>query len=436
MISSLYLIASNGDVIIEKHMREKLARSVLHEYYVSSTRGGVALPAASVFSRFAFFALAVNDIYLIGVAPSDVPPVGALELLQMIARILVAYLPDRQLTHTRLLESFSTVYQLLEEVIDYGYPLTTELHELQELVAPPTFENRLRSMMDAPLKVKSSASPARSANGIGSDSIQAVPWRDPNVQHQSNQMLFDVVEYMDVTMDTEGNVSRGLVRGQIEVKAQMSGMPDVSVAIANVETIDDIAFHRCVRYGRWEADRSISFVPPEGFFTLAEYRCKPIMKMQPHFYISPQISFHKDGGRISIMCGLRGGGKTLTAEERNIQRLSISIPLPPMASAVNVGNCTGGQAQFDGKKKCLVWRIGALDHNSLSLNAEVHFAKALEHDPGPYGEHVRVEFTIPNYALSGVRVAAVNVHNTSPSTSIQKLARNHTRAGNFFIRSQ
>ena len=35
--------------------------------------------------------------------------------------------------------------------------------------------------------------------------------------------------------------------------------------------IDDIVFHRCVRLGKFEADRTISFVPCDGEFELMKY---------------------------------------------------------------------------------------------------------------------------------------------------------------------
>jgi AP-3 complex subunit mu len=424
MLSSIYILSQSGDVIVEKHMREKLPRSVLHEYWVTSTRGGATLPPATVFSRFSFFATALNDTFLLGVSPSDVAPILGIEILTLIARVLEQYIPE--LKGRSLLENFSCVYQLLEELLDYGFPLTTELHELQELVAPPTLENRVRAMLDAPLKVK--------ASGKAGSDMQAVPWRDPTTTHQANQILFDVVEFMDVTMDPEGNVSRGQLRGVIECNCRMSGVPDVSLALSNTEQLDDVSFHRCVRFTRYEADRSIAFVPPEGFFVLGEFRCKPLLKMTPPFYVSPQVSFNREGGRVNIMVGLRQGGFSLTAEEKNVQRLSIVIPLPSMAALVNVSNCTGGSAAFDSVRKQLVWKIGALEGATLSLAAEVSFLKPLEHDPGPYGEYVSVDFVIPNHTMSGVRVAAVNIHNEQ--YKVFKGAKNVVRAGKFFIRAQ
>lgn len=36
--------------------------------------------------------------------------------------------------------------------------------------------------------------------------------------------------------------------------------------------LEDIKFHQCVRLARFEADRQINFVPPDGEFTLMSYR--------------------------------------------------------------------------------------------------------------------------------------------------------------------
>lgn len=36
--------------------------------------------------------------------------------------------------------------------------------------------------------------------------------------------------------------------------------------------IDDCTFHRCVRLGKFDADRTITFIPPDGEFELMKYR--------------------------------------------------------------------------------------------------------------------------------------------------------------------
>ena len=47
--------------------------------------------------------------------------------------------------------------------------------------------------------------------------------------------------------------------------------PLPSHRVKSVE-LEDIKFHQCVRLARFENDRTISFIPPDGEFELMSYR--------------------------------------------------------------------------------------------------------------------------------------------------------------------
>ncbi len=42
--------------------------------------------------------------------------------------------------------------------------------------------------------------------------------------------------------------------------------------------LEDIKFHQCVRLARFENDRTISFIPPDGAFDLMSYRLSQNIK--------------------------------------------------------------------------------------------------------------------------------------------------------------
>lgn len=50
----------------------------------------------------------------------------------------------------------------------------------------------------------------------------------------------------------------------MERDASARGRPDRRPSVA----LDDCTFHRCVRLGKFDADRTITFIPPEGEFEL------------------------------------------------------------------------------------------------------------------------------------------------------------------------
>lgn len=42
--------------------------------------------------------------------------------------------------------------------------------------------------------------------------------------------------------------------------------------------LEDIKFHQCVRLARFDNDRTISFIPPDGAFDLMSYRLSQNIK--------------------------------------------------------------------------------------------------------------------------------------------------------------
>ena len=45
--------------------------------------------------------------------------------------------------------------------------------------------------------------------------------------------------------------------------------------------LDDVKFHQCVRLSRFDNDRTISFIPPDGEFELMSYRLQVGLKKMP-----------------------------------------------------------------------------------------------------------------------------------------------------------
>lgn len=47
--------------------------------------------------------------------------------------------------------------------------------------------------------------------------------------------------------------------------------------------LEDVKFHQCVRLSRFENDRTISFIPPDGEFELMSYRLNTHVSFQNYF---------------------------------------------------------------------------------------------------------------------------------------------------------
>lgn len=45
--------------------------------------------------------------------------------------------------------------------------------------------------------------------------------------------------------------------------------------------MEDVKFHQCVRLSRFESERTISFIPPDGEFELMSYRLTTQVRLDP-----------------------------------------------------------------------------------------------------------------------------------------------------------
>ncbi|KAG8899136.1 hypothetical protein FRB99_006900 [Tulasnella sp. 403] len=80
-------------------------------------------------------------------ASQDVDPLYIFAFLDRFISVLRDYLQELSL-HT-LKEHFDVVYQLLEEMLDDGRPLTTEPNSLRDIVLPPSLLDKILSVAGA-----------------------------------------------------------------------------------------------------------------------------------------------------------------------------------------------------------------------------------------------------------------------------------------------
>jgi len=127
-------------------------------------------------------------------------------------------------------DNFSTCYQVLEEMIDNGWPLTTEPNALKAMIAPPTVLGKINQVITGQSNVSESL-----AEGV----ISNMPWRKSGVKYTQNEVYVDIVEEFDAIVDVSGQVVSSDINGSIQVVSKLSGVPDLTLTFRNPEVIDD-----------------------------------------------------------------------------------------------------------------------------------------------------------------------------------------------------
>jgi AP-3 complex subunit mu len=432
MIHSFFIMTFDGEILIEKHWRGRVPRSVVEDFwtvYVTKASAIEEVMPVVCTAKYYFVHVITNGLVFLAVLVDDTPVMLVLELLQQMAEVFHSYFDA--LGAESVKENFSVVFQLLDEMVDNGVPICTEPSVLKERVPPPTLMSRARLLVGAHQKLDTSSE----LNVM--DGAATMSWRKPGIRYTSNEILFDVLEEVDAIIDSEGSIVMADIRGRLEAMSKLSGMPEVALVWANPEVFDDASIHPCVKHQKYEQDKSLVFTPPDGHFVVMNYHHKVPRGFSMPFYVKPQISFHKDEGRVNVMVGLKGGmahstGTSKEDKEKNsIQKLEITVPLPKDAEGVRV-EVNQGTHTYNATRKVVIWKVGTVSGTQTpSLTATVQMPR--DNEASGCGESVSVEFRIQGVTLSGLKVDNVNIYNEKYKA--YKGVKYVTMSGKFTVRT-
>ena len=96
-------------------------------------------------------------------------------------------------------DNFVIIYELLDELVDFGYPQTTDGKILQEYI---TQESHKLELTPKP--------PPAVTN--------AVSWRTDGVKYRKNEVFLDVIESVNLLAGASGNVLRSEIVGAIKMR--------------------------------------------------------------------------------------------------------------------------------------------------------------------------------------------------------------------------
>ncbi|XP_065630792.1 AP-3 complex subunit mu isoform X2 [Quercus suber] len=340
------------------------------------------------------------------------PPLMAIEFLCRVADVLSDYLGG--LNEDVIKDNFVIVYELLDEMIDNGFPLTTEPNILREMIAQPNIVSKMLSVVTGNSSNVSETLPGATAS--------CVPWRTSDPKYANNEVYVDLVEEMDATINRDGVLVKCEIYGEVQVNSHLSGLPDLTLSFANPSILDDVRFHPCVRFRPWESHQILSFVPPDGQFKLMSYRVKKL-KSTP-IYVKPQLTSDAGTCCVNVMVGIRNDpGKT-------IDSITIQFKLPPCILSADLTS-NHGTVNILSNKTCS-WSIGRIPKDKApSMSGTFVLETGLER------LHVfptfQVSFRIMGVALSGLQIDKLDLKNlpNRPYKGFRAL----TRAGEFEVRS-
>lgn len=294
--------------------------------------------------------------------------------------------------------NYDVVAQLLTEMCDAGTVSTTEPNALRDVVEVEGLLGKLLGSINLPTKPLTGPS----TSSLIAQNGPSLPWRRANVRHTSNELYADVVESLTVTLAPSGQPIAAFANGTIAFTSKVSGVPDIAMSLTgpsgkhNLKSIMELpVFHPCVRLNRWkENPGELSFIPPDGRFTLAGYEVDLLpsaasqsgnmthnLKLPVSIEVKTslgltgsdfdvRLNIHRIFGPSGHLgAGLSGrggaGGRGLggphagTAASPLLQDLVVSVPLPSDVRNLSDVRPSKGDASYSAGDNILEWHIPA-----------------------------------------------------------------------------
>jgi len=417
--SAIYFLNLKGDVLIQRTYRDDVEKNLAGAFrsHIINSRLVDSVTAAApvrLLGSTSFLYMRKNDVYILAVTKNNANAMSTFYFMNSMVTLFKSYFGG-EFSEQSIKNNFVLIYELLDETLDYGYPQVVEPSILKTYIFQKGFITE-----GAKLKRDQEAQ---------SSTLQvtgAVGWRKDSIKYKKNEIYLDIVEEVNLMMSSKGQILRSDVNGKIVMKVFLSGMPDVKLGLN--EKLEDVSFHQCVNLGRYNTEKVVSFVPPDGEFELMKYRCDENISLP--FRVIPVIN---ELGRTRL--DVKVAVKSAFNDKLFALNVVIVIPMPDNTARADI-HPSQGKAKYDAKKHALVWKIkrfeGQWEH-TLSASVE---RLATTREKKAWGKPpISMSFQVPMFSSSGLRVQYLKVWEKS-SYKVDKWVRKVSKSGDYQIRTQ
>ena len=307
------------------------------------------------------------------------------------------------LNEESLRKNFTLIYELVDEILDFGWPQSASTAELQSFVFNTP----------APVAAAKDARPA----GLGS--LKAAPrTMSSKAVHKpislrdsgtgKNEIFVDVIDRISATFNSNGQVRTFTVDGSIQMKSYLAGSPQLHLALNDQLVIsggqgagygavelDNVNFHECVDLSQFEQTRMLVLEPPHGEFVLMNFHIGSLRhEGQIPFRVMPMlsaISEYKQELRLQIRADF--------PEKFHGANVKVTFTVPKSSTGASVELAAGAKQQnweYDDATKTVTWLIRKFPGGSVqavSCKFVVKSSVNVHKEMGP----VSLAFEIPMY---------------------------------------
>ncbi|KAL3234475.1 AP-1 complex subunit mu-1-I [Nakaseomyces bracarensis] len=451
MASAIYFCDSKGKPILSRKYRDDIPFTAIDRFAIllaNLEEETSIIPPVIEHNGIQYLFIQHNDLYVVAIVTA-ISSNGSMifSFLHKLIEVLSEYL--KTVEEESIRDNFIIIYELLDEVMDYGIPQITEPKMLKQYITQKSFK-----LVKAAKKKRNAARPPTSLTN-------SVSWRPEGIKHKKNEAFLDIIESINMLMTQKGQVLRSEIIGEVKVKSKLSGMPDLKLGINdkglfskylegdengvpivpdeltptdapattdkkkklhNIE-LEDLKFHQCVRLSKFENEKLITFIPPDGDFELMAYRLSTAIK--PLIWCDVNIKTHSNS-RVEIFCRATAQIK----KKSTATNVEILIPVPEDADTP-MFRYSHGSIKYVPEKNAILWKIRTFPGGKeYSMAAQMGLPSTGSGEEAERMKRpVQVKFQIPYFTTSGIQVRYLKIEEPTLQYKSYPWVRYVTKSG-------
>ncbi|KAL9647317.1 hypothetical protein ABK040_004293 [Willaertia magna] len=457
MITHFFVLSNRGDKIISRNYRYDIFDGVedLFFHHIRNENGPHYQKPVFNQQGINFFHVRKAGLYVVCTSRDNPSPVTIFEILERACVLIRDF--TGQLSEDSIRKNFVLVYELLDELFDFGHVQTTQTNILTycvqnepvETVDVPTTSGlfNLNIPLVDPKTVKSTAT--------------CLP-----ITKKNDQIFVDVLERINCEFSNKGEIIRSEIIGQLIVKSYLLGNPLIRIALNNdlqigseqnasyaLSRVDCMNFNEILNLEEFEYGRQLSFYPQDGEINLLNYRVTNNLNILMPFRIFPEIN-QVSNFKVEAYFKIRADFQNTTSATNVL----VKIPVPKNSIGVNVNISSGSNEkdtssqhsyEYKQNEQVVIWGIkkfqgqteqiiklrvtlSASGENSTSGNNENNLS-LVKRQFGP----LSMRFEIPMHNMSGLQLRYLKIgtegglDDSKNKTKQKRWVRYVTQAGSY-----
>ncbi|XP_063305730.1 AP-4 complex subunit mu-1 isoform X2 [Pelobates fuscus] len=430
MISQLFILSSKGDLLIYKDYRGSSTQSnsaqsnVADGLYVKlSSLPSDQAPVVIEYGGFYFIHTRHRGLYFVMSISANDSPFMYIDLLNRLASLIRDYCGD--LSEAVVSLNFALIYELLDEVLDYGYVQTTSTEMLKNFIQSDPVISKPFNLLDLSTVGLFGAETQQSKVAPSSASSRPV-LSSRHQQGEQNEIFLDVIERMTVAIGSNGSLLKADVQGELRLKSYFPNCPELRIGLSEefcigssevrgygtAVHVDGCQFHESVKLDEFENCRILKVLPPQGELTLMQYQVSDSLTTALPFHLFPTLERDTSSSRLRIYLKLRCD---LSPKSQAIN-IRVQLPVPKGSSGLAQELSSPDQsAEFVPSSQSVIWNIpricGGTQLSALfkvDVSGCVSIPSLMDLPP------LNLSFEVPSITSSGLQIRFLRLRNERP----------------------